>query len=341
MDMISREFSFDRPGQLLAGEFSAPELPKWFQEPGAGKDYIPWRHTPLEPYMDAARPHQDDVRETFVRVASCPPSRYDELGLEELVAVDFLAGMTHRETKCDINYNNWADRHSAELDAIIDDLDLQWLLGEGLDGHGTPGGQLKLLLHAPSLRSLDLQVLTTPFGYRYQHVPAMREELLGALRELKATIYEQPRAIDGHPPRISPDPLRSNYRQGTPDENTLGSPNSLAGLSAFKNSGRGILVTSKLKIAEIPEISGHGSEGISVVERQVWLVLTTKSVGFDERIAAMMWGNPCWQEGESPDFVKNVTAYILAHTGVDPGSIPLSTMTYAYRSGKQVADQSS
>ena len=297
-----------------AGMFEIPTLPHWFHEPGIEDTYRPWQHTPLDPYSDQVRGHQAELREVFERLADTPPPDMAYLGLELLVRLDFMSGMAIRETQSAANFHDWIDNHPDEFAALREDPDMEWLLGEGLAGHGSARGQLEILRRAPSLRSLDLQVLSTPFGYRYQHVEAMHEELQQALQMVDATIYKELQWLDDHPPKIAVDPSRSIY----------GSAES-----------RGLLVTYKRKVAELPDPM-HDDATIEVLERESWLVPTGPESGFSQDIALSLQREPSWRRTK-PGFAAQVQRYVMRRIDGRQGAIPLGVATYAKRTVTDIA----
>lgn len=291
-----------------SGAFEIPQLPDWFREPGIEDAYRPWQHTPLDPYSRYVREHQAALRDTFRQLAMAPPPQYRGRDLEELVDLNILAGMATRETLCMANFNDWTSRHPDELDALRSDSDMEWLLGEGLTGHGSARGLLEILRRAPSLRSLDLQVLTTPFGYRYEYIESMRRELHEALADLEATVYEEPQWLDGHPPKIAIDPSRRAQPGG---------------------SARGILVTFKRKVAEVANSTNSG-EPIVVLQREAWLLPTHRGSGFSPEMLDVMWNEPSW-EHTMKEFAADARDYVMQKIAFRHGAIPLSVATYATR----------
>lgn len=297
-----------------AGIFEVPTLPSWFHEPGIEDTYRPWQHTPLAPYSDQVRGHQAELREVFERLADTPPSHLAHQGLELLVRLDFMSGMAVRETQCAANFHDWVDNHPDELAALREDPDMEWLIGEGLAGHGSARGQLEILRRAPSLRSLDLQVLSTPFGYRYQHIEAMHQELREALQMVGATIYEELQWLDGHPPKIAVDPSRPLH--GSTDSH-------------------GLLVTYKRKVAELADPM-HSDSTIEVLERESWLLPTGAESGFSQDIAQSLHREPSWQRTK-PGLAAQVQRYVLRRIEARQGSIPLGVATYAKRTEVDIA----
>ena len=291
-----------------SGVFEIPQLPDWFREPGIDDAYRPWQHTPLDPYSGQMKTHQAALRDTFRQLAMSPPLAYRSHDLEELVDLNILAGMATRETLCKANFNDWQTNHLDELEALRNDPVMEWLLGEGLAGHGSARGQLEILRRAPSLRSLDLQVLTTPFGYRYEYVDDMRGELLQALDDLDAMVYDEPQWLDGHPPKIAVDPSRRAHTGGAP---------------------RGILVTFKRKVAEVADSARNG-ESIIVLQREAWLLPTHRGSGFSPEVLDVMWNEPSW-EHTMKEFATDAYDYVMQKIALRHGAMPLSVATYATR----------
>ncbi|MEO8691532.1 MAG: hypothetical protein ABI397_01985 [Candidatus Saccharimonas sp.] len=315
--MTDHELSSNDPGQLDPGLFDVPRMPRWFIEPGEGEHpRLPWSPTMLRPYAEGMQGYRASARETFMRLISEPPEGLRGEGLERLVAFDFNIGAEHRETKTSESFLAWETNHPKELAAIRANSELKWLLGEGLTGHGTPGGLLKLLLNAPSLESLDLQVLSMPYSYRLQHMKAMQEQMFGALEELGADVYEAPEHIEGHPARISPDPSRQ---------------------IGVLEPGKGVLVTIKQSIAHIPELAKPGAEteaklgsGITVAVRQSWLIRTSVASGFSQEYAKAIWEQP-YRGHRFEDLPEELAEYVLGRLDLDTAAVLLSVMTYAYR----------
>lgn len=292
----------------ISGTFEIPDLPEWFEEPGEKLGYVPWQHTPLDPFSTEMRGHQAELRASFDRLAEAAPPGLKNRGYEKLVRLDLMSGMTMREAQCAANFHDWADNHPGEVEKLLDDPGTKRLLLEALAGLGSARGQLELLQHAPSLRSLDLQVLTTPLGYRRQHAAAMRQELREALRSLGAIIYEAPQWIESHPPKIASDPARRIHASSDP---------------------LGLLVTYKRKVAELIDPTNPNSV-IAVMEREAWLVPTSIESGFSQDIAFDMWRSPSWAH-TMPRFAAQVQRYVMGRIGREQGVIPLSIATYATR----------
>lgn len=293
-----------------ADVFEIPALPEWFREPGTEASYRPWQHTPLDPYSSDVRGHQIELGDAFYQLAVTPPPELQDTGLEQLVSLDFLAGMTLRETRCKENYNDWVQNHPEELVALRSDSVMEWLIGEGLAGHGSARGQLEILRRAPSLKSLDLQVLTTPFGYRSQYLPEMRSELYEALQAVGATVYSEPQWLDKKPPKIAVDPTCPVNSELYP---------------------RGLLVTFKRKIAELDDVS-HEDASIAVIVREAWLVPTHIGSGFPRDILDTMRREPSWESlDQMKPFAAQVQELVVHMITHNEGVIPLSVATFATR----------
>lgn len=299
-----REFN-DQP---VAGGFEIPELPEWFQEPGADNYYRPWQHTPLDPYSAEVRGHQAELRESFEKLADTAPASLAMRGLETLVRLDFMSGMITREAQSAANFHDWVNNHAEELLKLQEDPEAAWLLGEGLAGHGSARGQLELLCRAPSLRSLDLQVLSTPFGYRRQYVEQMHRELHDALQDMDASIYDEPQWLENHPPKVIMDPSRNIH---------------------LNADGKALLVTYKRKVAEVADPASQEST-LSVLEREAWLVLTDLESGFSQDILQEIQRSPSWAQSK-PTFMEYVTRYVMGRVERGQEVIPLSIATYASR----------
>jgi hypothetical protein len=297
--------------------FEVPRLPEWFHEPGETLGYIPWQHTPLDPFDTLGigiQEHQAELRTALNGLIDTPLPYLEHRGFEKLVRLDFLSGMTMREAQCSANFHAWADGHPEELQVVLDTPRLKAMLDQGIKGYGTALSQLELLCAAPSLESLDLLVLTTPYGYRRQHLPAMHDELRQALESLAATIYTEPQWLPDHPPKIAVDPTLRVHSSADP---------------------RGLLVTFKRKVAELPD-PVHADSMIEVLERESWLVPTSAESGFSQDIIFSMWREPTWQRTK-PRLAAQVQRYVMGRIERQQGVVPLAVATYARRTEADVA----
>lgn len=278
------------------------DAPDWFHEPGAELGYRPWQHTPLRPYSDDVIPHQKGLYSAFEALTDSPqPPTLDE-GITRLVHMDFMMGNARRQTECAANFGAWIAGHSDEYDAIEADPEQRWLLHEAMAGHAHPAGLLKIMASAPSLKSLDLQVLTMPYGYRSLHLPAMRQEMKQALEGVGGEYFDQP--IDIRLPKIASHPLE---------------------IYTDAMDRRGLLVTDKRQVGHyLPD--GESGETIRIIERRAYVIDADPGQGFSvDALAGLHTRNT------SNEYVA-ATHYIdeLIDTG-SPLVVPTSTMVYARR----------
>ena len=231
---------------------NARPLPDWFVEPGIDAERKPWGHTPFRPYVDGVREQQlASMGALSDLITGCDDALFDD-HVKDVVLRDMLAGMSHRETKLDANFSHWERQHPDERAIFDTDEALKWQLGEGLDGHGTVDGLLSVLNSAPSLRSLDLQVLSTPFGYRGQYLPKMEAELAAGLSKLDADIHDQPIPVG----RVY---VANHWSEKNHNDDV--------------QQNAQILVR-KQEVATIPDASPRSiSELIHIVRRESWLAL--------------------------------------------------------------------
>lgn len=186
-------------GDFLRDDGLTAPLPKWYREPGEDDGYKPWQHTPLMPYSPDVIGHQNELYGAFYHLAIEPyPADLDET-IRDLVVLDYMSGNARRQAQCAANFNYWVENHPDELAVIEQDEELNWLLGEAKHGYGTPASLLKLMMAAPSLKSLDLQVITTPYGYRRQHLPEMEQELIAAVESVGGHYFTVPFGMSTQP----------------------------------------------------------------------------------------------------------------------------------------------
>lgn len=298
----------------------APETPYWYNEPGVSDAHTPWQHTPLSPFDKSVRHYQQQVREAMTLLVQNPPEAYSGKDLEDLVMIDFETGMANRELRSSTNFALWRDQHSHELDNILTSTapgadDVRWELGQAVSGHGTARGQIDLFMHARSLNSIGLQVLSTPFGYRSQFLPSMVSEIEAAVHDVGGRWLGYRGADDMISFKIAADPTRE-----------LG-----------KNQPcKAILATFKWKMAELSELAASDATqppawDISVVGRQSWMVLTDEQSGFSENYAKLFQYAPNWQENLSPEGLDEVRHYLLDRIESGQSSVILSMSTYAHR----------
>ena len=278
------------------------DAPAWFREPGAELGYRPWQHTPLRPYSGHVIPHQKGLYDAFEALTDSPqPPTLDE-GITRLVHMDFMMGNARRQTECAANFGAWIASHSDEYDAIEADPEQRWLLHEAMTGHAHPAGLLKIMASAPSLKSLDLQVLTMPYGYRSQYLQAMRQEMKQALEAVGGEYFDQP--IDVRLPKIASHPLE--IYTDTMDR-------------------RGLLVTDKRQVGRyLPE--GESDKTVRIIERRTYVIDADPKQGYSSDALAGLHSR------DSSDTYVAATHYINELIDTDsPLVIPTSVMVYACR----------
>lgn len=287
--------------------YPRPETPEWFDEPGGVYGYAPYGHTPLDPYGSSeVIKHQNYFKDQIGALAQTPPREYPD-HIVEIFNLDFQAGIHHRETKSMANFNDWLTNHPDEVDAIQHEPTLNWYLGEALAGRGKPGGLLRILQHAPSMRSLDLQVLTTPYGYRREHIPEMRKQLREAVV-----------GIDGYynaEGTIEPEKIKIAPHFGINDEG-------LPQLDA-------ILATYKRRVGVFYADTEHQTDAINIVERHAIVMSVDEASGFPQDIVNL-YTTATDRNDNRQRATKRVSDLILAQ---EPNEFmtPNSIMTYAYR----------
>lgn len=283
-------------------DYDNVDLPEWFVEPGSEHGYRPWQHTPLTPYDEPVKQHQLALYNAFQRLALQPiPPDTDE-GIAHLVHLDFMAGNAHRQAQSQSNFEHWKQNYPEEYEAVHANDELFWLLGEAKTGHANPASLLKILAAAPSLRSLDLQVLTTPFGYRRHNLPAMRAELVETVESIGGELLDAP--LKTHVPKIAVHVLTDH------EERDCGE--------------RGLIVTQKQLIGGY--MHDEGADPIFIMERQAYVVRTDEASGFSNQILELLRTTPA----KDPSFAK-VREYVMDRIETNTGVIPTSTMVYAYR----------
>jgi hypothetical protein len=305
---------YDSPSEHSEGvvgvNYDAVDVPDWFIEPGEEHGYRPWQHTPLRPYDASMSPHQQALYAAFERLATAPIPPDMSPAVAHLIHLDFLTGSARRQTECQSNFEAWRTHHPDEYAAITQDEGLRWLLGEALTGHANPASLLRLLEHAPSLPSLDLQVLTTPFGYRRHNIPAMRAELAETVHSIGGELFESPVAT--HEPMIAVHRLD----QHGSDQDELG-----------------VIVTQKQLVGAYT-YGPNKENDIFIMERQAYVMLTDSKSGFSEDIAKLLRT----VSGKDPRF-KKIKDYVSDRITKREGLIPTSTMVYAYREVKKQESQ--
>jgi hypothetical protein len=291
---------FERPLDI---DYDVVDLPDWFKEPGEEYGYRPWQHTPLRPYDEPVRAHQRALYAAFERLATEPVPPDTHPGIARLVHLDFMTGNARRQTECQANFETWRVEHANEHEKLGHDDELKWLLGEAKAGHASPASLLRLLEHAPSLPSLDLQVLTTPFGYRRHNVPAMRAELKDDVEAIGGELYDVP--IATHAPRVA---VHRLDRDAPEDKSELG-----------------LMATQKHLIGSY-SCGADGKDDIYIMQRDAYVVRADADSGFSGEIIKLLRTVP----DKDPRF-KQIQDYVGQRIEKSQGIIPTSTMVYAFR----------
>lgn len=297
-EISTRHYEADfspRSVDIFDADFVVHPTPGWFVEPGL-HEHVPWQHTPLRPYEGKGAAQLRNMMRALQSLIDNVPDSVDPR-LAGVIETDFLSGKARRETACAGNFQGWEDSisGSSELAMLEQDEKLSWFLGEALDGHASPGGLLELLRNAPSLHSLDLQVLTTPYGNRMEHREEMRRQLDRSVHDVGGKIYEQ--APPAKPLQFAVQPLGG------------------------KQNECAVLVTQKRRISELTDVNG---EMIYINERQVCMLPLLEKDGNGDAARMMMSELPLEAQPGVRDFLlKKITNERIA--------IPLSAMVYAYR----------
>ena len=279
--------------------YDSVDMPSWFKEPGEEYGYRPWQHTPLKPYNDPVRSHQQALYKAFERLATepIPPDTHPRIA--HLVHIDFMSGNVRRQAHSQANYEGWRASHPHEYEALKADDELEWLLGEAKMGHANPASLLKLLAAAPSLPSLDLQVLTTPFGYRRHNMPAMERELIDCVKSVGGVIFDEPALT--HEPKIAVHDLGDG------------------------SGDRGLIITQKYMIGGYTA-DPFDNDLIYIMERQAYVMHASKQTGFPDHIMKLL--NTVSTKDER---FREVADFIAERIASNEAVIPTSTMVYAHR----------
>ena len=287
---------------LVQVDYDTVPLPEWFKEPGEEYGYRPWQHTPLRPYDDPVRAHQQELYKAFERLATEPIPPGLDARIAHLVYVDFMSNNSQRQVESQANYEGWRLDHPEEYDALKANPEMKWLLAEAKDGHANPASLLRLLAAAPSLPSLDLQVLTTPFGYRRHNVPSMKSELRENLESIGGIIFDEPEPF--HQTKIG-----VHHHEGDA-------------------TSRGLIVTQKNMVGAYSH-EPTDSDLIYVIEEQGYVIHASTENGFSKRIMKLL-STVSHKDEQFQEVVAFVDEYIAAHT-----VIPTATTVYAYRDIEQ------
>lgn len=291
-------------GDFLREHFDGVPLPKWYREPGESTGHKPWQHTPLTPYAPEVIGHQTELYDAFYHLAIEPYPRDIDETLKDLIILDYMSGNARRQAQCDANFYHWKTAHPDELAAIEADEELSWLLGEAKHGYGTPASLLKLMMSAPSLKSLDLQVITTPYGYRREHIPAMNEELKLAVDAVGGHYFAVPFGISGQ--------LSASLHNSDPDHPEDPSKYAL------------IVIDKKLvATCDAPNANPNFTDEIKIIQREAFVV--DLNHGRFHNLIRKYDADPSIFKKE--EVQEQVRAIIAEKQGV----IPTSTMVYAYR----------
>ena len=283
-------------------DYDVIDLPKWFKEPGEEYGYRPWQHTPLRPYDEPVREHQRALYTAFEKLATKPVPPDTHPGIARLVHLDFMTGNARRQTECQANFETWREEHPDEYEKLENDDEFRWLLGEAKAGHANPATLLRLLEHAPSLPSLDLQVLTTPFGYRRHNIPAMKAELKDNIESIGGELYEAP--ITAHAPRVA---VHRLDRDGSRD------------------SELGLIVTQKQFVGEY-NCNPESNDIVKIMQRDAYVVRADSNSGFSKEMIKVLRTVP-----DKDARFKQVQDYVAGRIEKRQGVIPTSTMVYAFR----------
>lgn len=287
-----------------------PKTPDWFREPGIERGYRPWQHTPLRPFSENVSPHQNELHQVFEGLTFSPAPENLHKELQELVHIDFMTGNARRQIECAANFEAWVAEHPEELEAIESNQEMCWLLHEAIAGHGHPASLLRLMAIAPSLKSLDLQVLTMPYGHRSEHLGNMRDEMRMTLNALGGVYFTEP--VDVHLPAVSIHPF-DDYE--------------------ISKRRRGLIVVDKRHIGRyLPD--GESGETVHVKERRAFVVDADTQNGFSPD--AFIWLHSPHDSVEYEEGLHYIDELIETES---PLVIPTSTMVYACRPTKLVRSE--
>ena len=299
--------------RVISSEGLVSPVPENFVEPGRGFDYTPWHHTPNHPYDENTWKHQSFVKQQLEDLANHPPIDDLPAGFTDFVIDDLRAGFNAREVNAYTNFADWESKHRNELEQIKSDEELNWLYGEALNGHGNPGGLLKLLVAARSLRSIDLQALSTPFGYRREYAPAMQYELSEALRHHPhGTILPRNQKNYYDEPKISP----VRYYPSNGDDKV---PTAL-------------FLTHKRRVGFVYDGDKHPDDMIHVVERNSEVVRLDHLSELGRFAVSVLETEPV--KVSDTDYMR-MRDYLLERVERRDGVYRSSTTVYAFREEPQ------
>lgn len=284
-------------------DYDKVPLPEWFIEPGEEFGIAPWQHTPLDPFEDDTMEQFDKIRYSLSRLSRLPVPADLSWPVKHAMMNEFDAGLNLRRMTTHSNVGGWEEQYTDEFQYIYQDPRLSDIYERAKRGYAQIPELLLLLESAPSLNGLDLAVLSTPYGYRREHLAEMRSIVQSAIKERDGLTFG-----------------KAHYKK----------PRINIPIPSSKEGADTIIATRRRLVGILKGAADEPSVGrILVIERGVYVIDLNTERGFPVKI---LDGIRSAENDEDPAFIKAKDGLrdIIMKSTKEPYIIPAMASIYAY-----------